>query len=309
MNDILFVSEAAIPPELELARDEISHYGYSLSFPIQLSKVLDYLKATTTSIVLINAENKKIEAYELCKTIKDNFRGAIKVFVYLPKSNPNEGSRFGLANAEVEDEYSIKDIVSKLPQKDIREYILDENIISIYGLNGGCGSSTLSILIAYVLDYYNQTSLLLESSNTLSIKKLLDLEDRLPLLMRDRGKEFNQAKDYDWFSGFISRTSLIPNMAYLNLFEWSRDKDKYLEQTNVLLGKITNKLNGLIDKNSDGFEAQLFGIANSLKLLLKDLEGNSYSLFDELIQLGSKTWKCPQFIKPIFLEYFSLSVL
>ncbi len=297
MSDILFVSESEVLPELELAKNEISHYNYNLSFPVNFNKAVDFLKGTTASIVLINANSRKIEAYELAKEIKEIFRGGIKTFVYLPNSSPNEGSKFGLVNAEVEDEKSITNIVDKLPAKDKRDYILDENVISIYSMSGGAGTSFISILMAYVLDYYSQETVLLESTNTNAIKRYLNLAPKLSLLMRDKSKELDQAKDLDWFSGFISKTPFIKKLSYLNLFNKAEDKQIYLDQASAVLQKLADDINDLIEttknrpKLKDEMDAYMFGLSNSLKLVSKELEGESFSLFDEVIQLGSKLSK------------------
>lgn len=297
MSDVLFVSETEVMPELEMAKNEIAHYGYVVSFPVTYSKALQYLRGTTSNVVLINANNKKIEAYELCKEIKETFRGAIKAYVYIPDSSPNEGSKFGLVNAEVEDAKSITSIVDKMPSKSQRDYILDENVISVYGMHGGVGASFITILLAHTLNHHGHNSLVLESSNTRAIKKYLNLENKLSLLVRDKSKELDQAKDLDWFSGFLSRTSLIPKMSYLNLFPSSESKSDYLEQPSESLAKLAADVDRFIEdgkqrqRTADEINAYLFGIANSMKLVSKDLIGESFSLFDEVIQLGSKISK------------------
>lgn len=296
MNDILFVSDTEILPELELAQNEMVHYGYSLSFTVSMSKTLDYLKATTVSVVLINAHNKKIEAYELCKDIKESFRGAIKVIVFLPESTANEGSRFGLVNAEVEDSKTIQGIVDKLPKKNTRDYILDENVLSFYSLDGGCGATMMTILAAYVLDYYQHDTLVLESSNTLTIKNKLAIRDnKLPLLTRDKAREYDQAKDVDWFNGFVSKSKFIPRLNYLNLFKNSLDKTDFVESSSKVLSKLSEDIESFLEKEQnfrkEEVKAQLFGLANSLKLITRDIQGDSYSLFDEIVQLGSKVAK------------------
>lgn len=293
-NDILFVSESDILPELEIAQSEISHYGYSLSFPIHMSKALDYLKATTHSTVLINAHNKKIEAYELCKEIKNTFRGAIKSFVFLPDSNPNEGSKFGLVNAEVEDECSIKNIVDKLPKKNKRDYLLDENVISVYGMHGGAGCSFIAILLSYVLSQNKQSTLLLESTNTRAIQRYLNLDANIPLLTRDRSKEIDQAKDLDWFKGFISKSPLIEKMHYLNLFATAKDKSDYHEQASKNLRNLAFDINSILEENKEfaktpeEINKHFFALSNSLQLMAKELEGETFTLFNEIVQLGSK---------------------
>ncbi len=299
MTDILFVSETEIRAELQLAQTEIVHRGYSISQAVRFDKAIDLLKISSLNVVLINAYSKKLEAYDLARDIKEAFRGAIKVFVYLPESNPNEGSKFGLLNAEVEDQSSIKAIVNKLSPKKQREYILEENITSIYSLNGGVGSSFITILLAYVLNYYNQESLVIESSNTFSIRDSLNIERGLALLSRDRSKEINQARDSDWFNSFISNPALVPKMAYLSLFTNVEERMNYLDQGIDFAASLASNLEEIVSKSSifsdevtlysaQEARSRILNTANSIKLLAKDMEGDSFSLFDEILQLGSK---------------------
>lgn len=294
MTDILFVSETEISPELKLAQAEISHRSYGMSQEVRFSRVVEILKHSSINVVLINAQAKKLEAYELARDIKESFRGAIKVFVYLPNSNPNEGSRFGLVNAEVEDETSVQAIVNKLSPKKNRDYILEENITALYSLNGGVGSSFITILLAYVLGQNSQESLVLESSNNSSIKQSLQINSSLALLSRDRSKEINQARDFDWFNGFISKPNLIPRMSYLNLFSNIKERAQYLDQLLVFSSDLAIKLEELVGTSlcsEPERKSKILNIANSMRLLTKELEGDSFSLFDEILQLGSKISK------------------
>ncbi|MBT6842686.1 MAG: hypothetical protein HOA17_02675 [Candidatus Melainabacteria bacterium] len=296
MTDILFVSESEISSELKLAQAEINHRSYSLSQEVKFSRAVEILKHSSINIVLINANSKKMEAYDLAREIKDSFRGAIKTFVYLPNSSPNEGSRFGLVNAEVEDETSIQSIVNKLAPKKSRDYVLEENITSFYSLNGGVGSSFITILLAYVLGQNSHESLVLESSNNFAIKHNLGIQARLALLSRDRSKEINQARDFDWFSGFIAKPALIPLMSYLNLFGTIKERSQYSDQLVGFGVGLAEKLEAIAaqDLGLDNVTEQrskLMNIANSLRLLNKEFDGDSFSLFDEILQLGSKISK------------------
>lgn len=296
MTDILFVSETDISPELKLAQLEISHRAYNLSQAVKFSRAVEIIKHCSINTVLINAAGKKLEAYELACDIKESFRGAIKVFVYLPDSSPNEGSRFGLVNAEVEDEFSIKAIVNKLSPKKTRDYILEENITSLYSLNGGVGSSFITILLAYVLSQNSQESLVLESSNSFAIRDQLQLSSPLALLSRDRSKEINQVRDFDWFSGFITNSKLIPQMSYLNLFTNVQERAEYFDQSLIFNSELATRIEALIESDDTLYTKQerkskLLNIVNSMRLLTKELEGDSFSLFDEIVQLGSRVAK------------------
>jgi hypothetical protein len=293
--EILFVSETLIKPELQLAQAEISHYGYSLSFPVPLAKSINCLKTMQINTVIINANEKKMEAYELCREIKEVFRGAIKVFVFLPNSSASEGSKFGLVNAEVEDERSIKGIVGKLPRKKHRDYILEENITSIYSIHGGTGSSFMTVLLAYALSRFGQRSLILESSHDFTVKQMLRLDHSLALLARDLSKEINQSKDDDWFHGFIARSDFMPGMSYLNLFNSLSDKNRFLTRSCDSLAKIAAELEQLNKRINQpqiyDLNFEIFSLQNSLKLIAGELQGDSYSLFDEIIRLGSRQSK------------------
>ncbi|MDD9899125.1 MAG: hypothetical protein OXU45_09035 [Candidatus Melainabacteria bacterium] len=294
MTDILFASETELNPELRLSQSEIAHRSYSMTQAIKFSRVLEVLKHSSINIVLINAHERKLEAYELAREIKENFRGAIKTFVYLPNSSANEGSRFGLVNAEVEDEQSIKTIADKLCPKKDRDYILEENITSFYSLSGGAGSSFIAILLSYALE--QEKVLLLESNNNFSIRDSLQIPTQLALLSRDRSKEINQVRDLDWFMSYVSKAKRFTNLHYLNLFANIKQRNQYLSQAAKFSTELSNKLEELAEAKLDLFAAQefrskLLNIANSLQLLNRELEGESFSLFDELVQLGSKLSK------------------
>ena len=135
-NEIVLISETDIDQELKLAQEQINSVGYSFTFPVTFSKVIHFLKVNSSNIVIINAKDKKLEAYELCQEIKNQFRGAIKVYVFLPEAKANEASKFGLASAEVEDADSIALLSQKLPSKEGRDFVIQENTISMLGLNG-----------------------------------------------------------------------------------------------------------------------------------------------------------------------------
>jgi hypothetical protein len=294
MTDILFASESEINPELRLSQSEIAHRSYSMTQAIKFSRVIEILKHSSINVVLINAHERKLEAYELAREIKENFRGAIKTFVYLPNSNANEGSKFGLLNAEVEDEHSIKTIAEKIcPNKD-RDYVLEENISSFYSLSGGAGSSFITILLSYVLEH--EKVLLLESNNSFNLRNSLTIPTQLSLLSRDRSKEINQVRDLDWFMAYVSQTQFLPNLYYLNLFNNIKQRDQYLSQASKFSLDLSSKLEELAGSKPElfatqEFKSKLHNIANSLLVLNRELEGESYSLFDELVQLGSKLSK------------------
>lgn len=298
MSDIIFISETEINAELKCAQGELVSRGYKLSNAIKFDKAIELLKLSTINIVLVNALDRKLEAYQLAKDIKEMFRTAIKVYVYLPNSNVNEASRFGLVNAEVEDQSSINNIASKLVPKRHREYLLDENITSIYSLNGGVGSSTITILLGYLLNYYNQNSLVIESSNNFTVKNLLNLNMDLGLLSRDRSKETSQVKDLDWFNAFIAYPSLAPKIAYLNLFSNVQERLAYIDQASLFAASIASKLEELTDQKqvetlftNKELKSKFSSLISSIKLLSKDLSGESFTLFDEVLQLGSKISK------------------
>ncbi len=296
MKEILLVSDIEIDSQLELARTELAHYAYSFSFPVPLNRALEELRSY--SQVLINASGSKLAALELVKAIREQHKGAIKVFVYLPDSSASEGSKFGLLGAEVEDELSVQRIIDKLPQADKRSYNIDEEIIAVYGMHGGAGSSLLSILISYVLGKSGLSSLLMElSPSATSIRDALVLDTKPALLTRDRNKELDLSKDMDWFSGFISRSHFLRETFYLHLFNSSAARDIFSLKAASFTEKISEQLLSIADRSkyyqhsADELEAALRTTRNSLQLLGQELSGSSYSLFDEVLQPGSQLAK------------------
>jgi cellulose biosynthesis protein BcsQ len=261
-----------------------------------VSKALEQIRSY--SQVLINARGSKLAALELVKSIRDQYKGAIKVFVYLPESSASEGSKFGLLGAEVEDELSIQRIVDKLPQANKRSYNIDEEIIAVYGMHGGAGASLLSTLIAYALGKSGLSSLLMElSPSASSIRDALVLETKPALLTRDRSKELDHSKDADWFSGFISRSHFLRETFYLHLFNSSAARDVFSLRAASFTEKISEQLLSISDRSSyyqhsaDELEVALRAARSSLQLLSQELNGSSYSLFDEVLAPGSQLAK------------------
>lgn len=277
MTDILFVSETNIHPNLELVLEEL------IAQKIRISKSLDFLSATNHlksnffETVIINGDGKKLDSYELCREIKANFRNAIKVYVFIADANANEGSKFGLVEAEVEDKDSIKNLANKIYSKKQKNIEIEENIISFYSPYGGLGLSSLCSLTAYTLDHLNKTSLILETNENQTIKRNFGFGDSLAFSNQEQNS-LNQ--DLDWFYGFISKTSLMPNVHYLNLFNSIIDKAE-------LNQKLTNKLDELIQELEKASPNTRL-IHSSLKLINKELRGESLSLFNQIIQTGSK---------------------
>lgn len=290
MTDILFISETELAPELSLAKHEISSQQLRMTNPISFAKAIQSLKSNFFEVILINGFNKKLDTYELCREIKNLFRNTVRIFVFLPEVNANEASRFGLLNAEVEDKVSIINLASKLVSRNSKEKPeIEENITALYSPYGGIGTSSIAISMAYTLSHFEQSSILIETNTNQSIKNTFKLHDSLALLARDSTKDSNL--DQDWFSGFISKTPFIANLYYLNLFNSLQEKLKYfdkdleqLQDLHLEAGKLLNHEELSVKEKT----LKLNLIYNSLKLLSKELEGSSYSLFNEIIQTGAK---------------------
>ena len=95
---------------------------------------------------------------------------------------------------------------------------------------------------------------------------------------------------------YVSKAKRFTNLHYLNLFANIKQRNQYLSQAAKFSTELSNKLEELAEAKLDLFAAQefrskLLNIANSLQLLNRELEGESFSLFDELVQLGSKLSK------------------
>lgn len=290
MTDILFISETDLIPELVLAKQEISSQQLRMTNPINFAKAIQSLKSNFFEVILINGYNKKLDTYELCREIKNIFRNTVRIFVFLPEVNANEASRFGLLNAEVEDKVSIINLASKLLSRNSKEKPeIEENVTAIYSPYGGIGTSSIAISMAYSLNRFEQSSILIETNTNQSIKNTFDLHDSLPLLARDNSKDSNL--DQDWFSGFISKTPFMPNLFYLNLFNSLTEKINYFDKDLVQLQDLhleAGKLLNYEELSNKERTLKLNLIYNSLKLLSKELEGSSYSLFNEIIQTGTK---------------------
>lgn len=276
MKSILFVTESNPDSLLNLVLNELSSHGFSSSFPVRFTKALEFLRIhPSTKVVLIDARAFKLEAYELCKKIKDTYKGLVKVYIFLDESNLNEASRFGLAQAEVEDPSTIKNLAEKLSYEKEKKIFLDENISSIYSLSGGAGSSTLMILLSHFLSEDMKNTLCLDLSHSQSLRRYLALQPRHFLFNRTLETEFNLEKDLDWLDNYISKSELIPRMSYLNLYSNAKDRYKVLEEAADCLENLVS-------------ETELSKVRDSINLISKELQGKSYSLFEDIIRLGSK---------------------
>ncbi len=302
MIKLILVSETKPSMVFQLAQAELSKEGLLVSNPVSFEQTIDVLKASKASFVVINAEQRKLEAFELCQKIKHDLKGGVKVFVYLPDASLNEASKFGLLNAEVEDEHSLGNLSSKILINKPRQYLYNETTIAVCGLSGGLGASHIVVLMAYALGLIGQEALLLESTNNFTIKQILQLRSNLALLGHDRSRDSNQVLDADWFNNFVSKTKLLPLTSYLNLFNSPEDRLQYLLQSTKTCQQIIDfaqlaesiliKQQGLTQDFSSSFatkeiKQQLLAIKTSARYLEKDLQGQSLSLFDEIIGLGS----------------------
>ncbi len=293
MKEILLVSNTELDPQIELLRTELTHHGYSMSFPVTINKALEHLRQYSYTQILINASQAKLESLELLREIKEIFKSTIKVFIYLPNSSASEGSKYGQYSAEVEDEFSLLSMVDKLAQGEKHSCDFEENFISIYALSGGSGTSLISILLAYALGKRGHDTLLLESSPTAtSLRDALALESKPALLTRDRSREQDQVKDSDWFSGFISRSPFLRETHYLHLFASMADRANFMLRASIFVDNITNQLAGLSQRinsyNIEELATTLRIPCNNLQLLSHELSGNSRSLFDEIVQPGAQ---------------------
>jgi|GEM_PF-2699534 len=296
MKEILYIADIGDDAEIDLLREELAHYSYSLSNAVTLAKALDFVRGYQQ--VLINARDSKLAALELVKNIRDVYKGAIKVFVYLPKSSASEGSKFGHYGAEVEDELSIPRIIDKLPDASKRDYKVDEEIVVVHSMQGGAGASLLAILISNVLGKSGHSSLLMDlSPAATSIRDALALEAKPALLSRDRNKEQDLSKDSDWFSGYISRSCFLPESFYLHLFESAAARDLFSLRAAKYSDAIASQLSAVAARaayyqhNPDELCASLRAATSSLALLSQELSGAAYSLFDEVLRPGSQLAK------------------
>ena len=96
----------------------------------------------------------------------------------MAQSSASEGSRFGMLNAEVEDDSSIKLFCDKLLALN-NEYIIDENITCFCSLTGSSGASFTSIALASLLEDFSSNALLIENSSNFAIKDYLSIETNL----------------------------------------------------------------------------------------------------------------------------------
>lgn len=293
MTSLLLISDNELSSELELAKGEIIKQGFSVSGFVKFEKALFILKNTAFDIVLINAKDNKLKAYELVGDLYESFRSSLQVIVFLPNSSSFEGSKFGKYHADVEDEKSIVNITDRLKHQKSKQPIIEENIFSLLSISGGLGTSFISILLANIFSWHQRSSMLIESNSKFSSRDILEINPKHALLSRDRSKEVNQVKDLEWFSSFLSQPKSVSKLFYLNLFHSFIDRQEFLESSNIELRKLVDKYEAFfnrLDDKSDikNLKLDLLDSNNKLKLVLNSLEASSYNIFEEIIQLGSK---------------------
>lgn len=304
---ILFASNKEASSNLKLLISEANQKGFVFTAAILFKDLVSEVKNESSKIILINAENSKLEALELCRVLKNEFKGTVKVFVYLAQSSASEGSRFGLLNAEVEDDSSIKLFCDKLLALN-NEYIIDENITCFCSLTGSSGASFTSIALASLLEDFSANALLIENSSNFAIKDYLSIETNLSLLGAGNNNSSKSSNDLDWFKSFLYKSDVLSQSFYLNLFNNFKEKYLHLSSNALFLSQLATEL-----KDSQPSAAKNRAIADSLEFMQKDLLGNSFSLFNEIIGLGSKLTKNifidigSDFYSPINIQFLRLA--
>ena len=296
-SKILFAANADIDSNLKMLFSEANQKGFVFSNAIKYHEVVQTIKDENVKIVFINAVNSKLEALELCKDLKKEFKAAVKVFVYLHQSTANEGSRFGMLNAEVEDEQSLKLFCDKLLVLD-EECSIEENLVCFSSLSGSSGASFACIALTYLLEQYGSNAILLENSSSFSIRNLLSLDTNLALLSTNNDNSSKYNNDFECFKNFIYKIDNLPTSHYLNLFSNFYSKFDYLNSNYSFLQELAKEL---VDRSR--LDEKSTAVANSLEFFYKDLQGSSFSLFNEIIGFGSKLSK--NFFIDIGHDYFS----
>lgn len=293
MKTILLVSATELVPELKLSLSELNTRGVNFLTEADFSKVINVIKMTGIDTVVINSQAKKLESYELAREIKHYFKSVIKVFVYLSDSNPNEGSRFGLVNAEVEDAKSVMSLVDKVFVSNFNNNQLKENIIALYSLHGGAGASSISIALSQYLMSSQQKTLIAESSNNSSIKKLLRINSVHSFFSEENFRMLNQNKDSDWFKAFLNESPAFTGLFYLELFKNIFEAEAYKESMRKKFLDLGDELQALkptvANLYTEGdYLNRLTYLSNLTKLHYNEISGQHISLFYEIIRLGSQ---------------------
>jgi hypothetical protein len=245
MKTILLVSSTELAPELKLSLSELVARGANFVTETDFSRVINLLRSTAIDTVIINSLDKKLESYELARDIKHYFKSMIKVFVYLSDSNPNEGSRFGLVNAEVEVAKSVMSLVDKVLIANLGNNQCSDNIISLYSLHGGVGVSSITITLAEYFSNIGKKSLIAETTNNFSIRKLLKVNPVHSFFSQENFRALNQNKDMDWFKAFLNESSILQGLFYIDLFKDILEIESYNESIRQKFLNLIEELNHL----------------------------------------------------------------
>lgn len=306
MRKFVFISGSKLSSSLKLLEVEFLNQKNFIIQQVSFDQSMMFLRENIVDLVLIDADGNKLEALDLCNQIQMEFKGTKKVFVYLSEANLNEASKFGLLNAEVEDQETIMKLPLKLGSIKYEDFNFTETTISICSLYGGLGASSMLLLLSYLLGQYQKNSLILESSNNFSIKYFLNLNTNLALLDQDRASRVKHSLDLNWLNNFVVKPKAFPYMHYLNLFNSLEARlnyfTKYIDSSQLIIDEIKD-LEALFEEycqSQNSFKApyllndiksMTLNINNNLQYLQKDLSGKSFDLFDEVIGLGSQLAK------------------
>ena len=279
--DVLFITETQILPELDLIKRELLDQGFSNLIKVDFANGMDLLKASKFNCVLINANDKKIEAYEFCLKLRSALGLDFKVFVFMPQASLNEASKFGKINAEIVDLGSLSVMVDTLKAHD-SSLLAPKKIHSILSINGGLGASTLAVLLAFACHQQKKSALVMEATNKFTVRDLLGINPGKAFLTRDRTLEHKQILDQKWFKGFVQVSSQHSYAKYLDLFTSSDEKISYLEKTAFYCENLNEQINEIGHHEIKPYQLNM--ISDSLRLIAQDLRGDTGVLLDELVK-------------------------
>ena len=175
-------------------------------------------------------------------------------------------------------------------------------------MSGSSGASFTSIALASLLEDFSTNALLFENSANFAIKSYLSISTNLSLLASDQDSAAKVSNDLDWFKSFVYKSEILKESLYLNLFNDYKEKYAYIQNNASFLNHLASEL-----RSEDLTLTKNKAVADSLNILQKDLTGNSFSLFNEIIGLGSKLTKNffidigSDFLSPLNIQFLRLA--
>jgi len=256
MKYALLISETELDEILEESLVKLRQKAYLISAAIDFNSALNLInhknQLSKFDLVIINGENRRLEALELAKLLSSYKLSQITVVTYMTKASLNEASRFGAYGSFLEDSHSIVNFLDHLNERVETKY-QKKNLISIVGLDTNKENTYLLLSLAKYLSLLDKRSLISETDLHPRLKFRLGVKHFKSLLHESNTEAIF---DYNWLKSYLEPSSISSKTFYLSLF----DKVQYKLNNTINL----ERLNTAIDISIEKFDFHLIDLGSDL---------------------------------------------